>query len=262
MLSGEMRRLLALLAVTAAGAPALTGCGGGAAGASGRPDLKVSAAASLQQALTAYGDAFAGARARFSFAGSDALAAQIRAGARPDVYAAANAQLPAALHAEGLVEAPVAFARNRLTLAAPAGDGHVRSLADLARPGVTLAIGSPTVPIGSYTRTVLRRLPAAQANAILANARSQEPDVAGIVGKVSQGAVDAGFVYVSDVRAAKGAVRAIALPDRLQPEVTYAAAVVAGTRHAAAARAFVAGLASAAGRRDLLAAGFLPPGGR
>ena len=37
--------------------------------------------------------------------------------------------------------------------------------------------------------------------AILANVRSNEPDVAGVVGKVAQGAVDAGFVYVTDIRA-------------------------------------------------------------
>jgi molybdate transport system substrate-binding protein len=259
-----MHRLLVPLALAAALALALAGCGdgrGGRASAGGRPDLKVSAAASLQTALTAYGDAFGEARARFSFAGSDELAAQIRAGARPDVYAAANAKLPDALHAEGLVATPVAFARNRLALAVPAKGARVAGLADLARPGVTLAIGSPTVPIGAYTRTVLGRLPAAQAKAILANARSQEPDVAGIAGKLTQGAVDAGFVYVSDVRASKGALRAIALPDRLQPEVTYEAAVVAGTRHAAAARAFVRGLVAGAGQRDLRAAGFLAPSG-
>jgi molybdate transport system substrate-binding protein len=256
-----MRRLLAVTAVTVLATLLLSGCGGdGSASTASRPDLKVSAAASLQRALTAYGDGFDQARARFSFAGSDELAAQIRAGGRPDVYAAANAKLPDALHAEGLVDAPVAFARNRLTLAVPAHGARVASLADLARPGVTLAIGSPTVPIGAYPRTVLDRLPAAQGKAILANARSQEPDVAGIVGKVSQGAVDAGFVYVSDVQASKGELKAVALPDSLQPEVTYEAAVVRGTRHAAAARAFVAGLVTGAGQRALRAAGFLPPG--
>ena len=39
-----------------------------------------------------------------------------------------------------------------------------------------------------------------QSEAILANVRSEEPDVAGITGKLTQGAVDAGFLYASDVR--------------------------------------------------------------
>ena len=52
---------------------------------------------------------------------------------------------------------------------------------------------------------MLDGLPAEQREAILANVRSNEPDVAGVVGKVAQGAVDAGFVYVTDVRARRAA---------------------------------------------------------
>ena len=52
------------------------------------------------------------------------------------------------------------------------------------------------MPIGAYTREVLGRLGRAERAAILANVRSNEPDVAGVVGKLTQGAVDAGFVYV------------------------------------------------------------------
>jgi molybdate transport system substrate-binding protein len=115
------------------------------------------------------------------------------------------------------------------------------------------------VPIGSYTRTVLERLPAAQRRAILAGVRSQEPDVAGIVGKLTQGAVDAGFVYVSDVRGAGGRLRAIELPGALQPSVAYGVAVVRGSEHAEQARAFVDGLLRGAGRGALADAGFEPP---
>jgi len=226
------------------------GCGGG-----GSPTLRVSAAASLQRAFTAYGEDFRPARASFSFAGSDELAAQIRQGAKPDVFASANTALPDALYREGRVERPLRFAANRLVLAAPAG-GDVRSLAGAERPGTTIAVGSPTVPVGAYTRQVLARLGPGRARAILANVRSREPDVAGIVAKLTQGSVDAGFVYVTDVRAAGGRLRAIQLPARAQPRVVYAAAVVRGTQHPRQARAFVRGLASARGRRALLAAGF------
>lgn len=249
-----MRGLLAIVAIVSVLA---AGCGDG--DDDERPDLLVSAAASLKQAFTAYGDAFTPARARFSFAGSDDLAAQIRTGARPDVFAAANAKLPDALFREGLVERPVAFARNRLAVAVPADGPRVRTLADLGRGGVTIAVGAAAVPIGSYTRDVLGRLPAARARAILRNVRSEEPDVAGIVGKVSEGAVDAGFVYVSDIAGSQGRLRAIALPAALQPEVTYEAAVVKGTEHVDQARAFLAGLLDGRGARALRDDGFLPP---
>jgi len=122
-----------------------------------------------------------------------------------------------------------------------------------------LAIGSASVPIGTYTRTVLAKLPASESAAIMKNVRSEEPDVAGIVGKLTQGAVDAGFVYVSDVRGAGGKLKAITLPDALQPTVAYGAAVVKGAKHGDAAKSFIDGLVKGDGRKALAAAGFLPP---
>ncbi len=249
----RVRRLaVALMAVVL---PTVAGCGGGNA----KPELTVSAAASLKRAFTRYGEHFEPARTRLSFAGSDELAAQIRQGVRPDVFAAANRELPDQLHAKGLIGAPTIFAANRLVLAVPASSSRVRSLEDLTRAGVTVATGSASVPVGRYTRKVLAGLPAGQAKAILSHVRSNEPDVAGVVGKLSQGAVDAGFVYVTDVAAAGGRLRTIELPAMLRPQVAYAVAVVTGARHAKQATAFVAGLLSGEGRRSLAAAGFEPP---
>ncbi len=203
---------------------AAAGCGGGDDGESGQ--LVVSAAASLQQAFTDYAHD-AGIDARQSFAGSDELAAQIRQGVKPDVYAAANTTLPDQLNEEGLVEKPVIFATNSLVLAVPEGS-EITSIEDLTSPGTAIAVGDPEVPVGSYTREVLDRLPPEQANAILANVGSEEPDVSGIVGKLTQGAVDAGFLYVTDVTATDGQLRAIPLPPALEPDVAYGAAVVTG----------------------------------
>jgi molybdate transport system substrate-binding protein len=252
-----VRRARSAALATAGLALALAGCGG--SGGGGRPALVVSAATSLKQAFTSYGGGFAPAHVRLSFGGSDELAAQIRAGAAPDVFASANTKLPQALFAAGKVDRPVVFAGNRLVIAVPANSTKVRSLSDLARPGVQLAIGSPTVPIGAYTRKVLTRLPPARARAVLANVKSEEPDVGGIVGKVAEGAADAGFTYVTDVRAAGGRLRAVPIPAGLEPQVAYGVAVVRGTHHPEQARAFVRGLLSGAGRQALLRAGFQPP---
>jgi molybdate transport system substrate-binding protein len=245
-------RPVAALLVAAA---VLAGCG-----RSGKPTLTVSAAASLQKALTAYGGQFTQATARFSFAGSDALAAQIEQGVRPDVFAAANTKLPDLLYAKGLVDRPVVFTANKLVLAVPAGSAKVRSITDIEKPGVTLVVGTPTVPVGDYTDAVLARLPAAQRSAIEANIKDRESDVTGIVGKLTQGAADAGFLYATDVKATAGKLAAIDLPASLQPKVAYGIAVVKGTAHASQARQFIDGLISGQGRRDLLADGFLAPG--
>jgi molybdate transport system substrate-binding protein len=229
----------------------LAGCGGGAG------DLRVSAAASLRLAFTRYAHEFEPPRVRLAFAGSDALAAQIEQGLRPDVFASANTVLQRRLRREGLVEAPVVFASNRLVLAVPRGSS-ITGLASLEHPGVSVAVGAAGVPVGAYTATVLGRLPAAERALIEANVRDREPDVTGIVGKLAAGAVDAGFLYATDVAASAGRIRAIALPPALEPQVAYGAAVVRGSSHRAAAERFLAGLLSGAGRAELLHAGFLP----
>ena len=98
-------------------------------------------------------------------------------------------------------------------------------------PGVRIAVGAPTVPGRAPTRARSSRAWAPEAaRRIERNIRSNEPDVAGVIGKVAQGAVDAGFVYVTDVRAAGGRLRAIEIPARLRPQVVYGAAVVEGHR--------------------------------
>ncbi len=144
-------------------------------------------------------------------------------------------------------------------IAVPADGDRVASLEDLDDPGVRIAAGAPGVPVGGYTRDLLARLGPREAAAIERNVRSNEPDVSGVVGKVAQGAVDAGFVYVTDVRASGGRLRAVRLPGRLRPDVVYAVAVVKGARRRAEARAFVEGLLSGAGRQALARAGFAPP---
>ncbi len=221
--------------------------------------LVVSAAASLEPAFTAYVDE-AGIDAKMSFAGSDDLAAQIQQGVTPDVYAAANTSLPDELYADDLVAKPTVFATNELVLAVPSGSS-IGSLDQLTAPGVTLAIGDEGVPVGDYTREVLAGLPASESEAILDNVRSLEPDVAGIVGKLTQGAVDAGFVYITDVVATDGELEAIELPAKLQPDVAYGAAVVEGAENPEGAEAFIDGLLDGDGAEALEQAGFAPPPG-
>jgi molybdate transport system substrate-binding protein len=123
---------------------------------------------------------------------------------------------------------------------------------------VKIAIGSESVPIGSYARDTLAKLPPAEAKAILANVRSNEPDVKGIVGKLTQGAVDAGFVYVTDVNAAGGELKAIDLPAAVEPEVTYEAGVVKGAKHPDEARTYVDDLVGGACAGAMRDAGFGP----
>jgi len=232
---------------------ALAGCGGG-----GEPQLTVFAASSLREPLGDYAETFAGAEVRSSFAGSDTLAAQIRQGAGPDVFAAADNADPAELHRESLVGKPVPFAANQLVIAVPKGS-EIDSIEDLTEPGTSVLIGDPSVPVGSYTREALSRLPASERRAILANVRSEEPEVSAVVAKLAGGAADAGFVYVTDVEAAAGELRTVPLPASLRPEIAYAAAVVSGSGERQLAQRYLDGLLEGEGETALRRAGFLPP---
>jgi molybdate transport system substrate-binding protein len=241
------------------------GCGGdddngGGGSSSGPARLVVSAASSMTNALEECGPKFGddqNADVKMSFAGSDELAAQIQQGAKVDVYAAANTKLPDQLHADGRLGKPVEFATNELVLAVPK-HSDIASLDDLTKDGTKIAIGSESVPIGSYTRETLSKLPPDEEKAILANVRSNEPDVKGIVGKLTQRAADAGFVYVTDVDATNGALEAIDLPSDLEPQVTYAAGAVSKAKQPALARKFVEGLTRGACADSLEKAGFGP----
>ncbi len=235
--------------VLASGLAVTAGCGGES---EGEEPLTVFAAASLTEVFERLAP-----EARFSFAGSDELATQIREGARADVYAAASDRHAAELHGEGLVEAPQAFASNRLVVVVPARNpAQIDSLDDLARDGIKLVTGAEGVPIGDYTRAVLE---AAGRTDILARVASEEEDVRGVLGKVRLGEADAGFVYATDARAAGDDVRTIELPAAIHAAVTYPVAVVRESERRDEAEAFVELLLSPRGQAVLREAGFAPP---
>ena len=192
---------------------------------------------------------------RFQFAGSNQLALQISRGAPADVFASASPVYTQSLFRDGLLEKPRTFATNSLVLAVPRSNpAKIRSVFDLPkRPKLKLVVAGQQVPIGLYTREVLKRLALLR---VLRKAVSQEPDVKGIVGKLALGEADAGFVYATDVRAASSRLLAIPLPKRSQPTVRYEVAVVKGSKNRAAALELVADLLSTDGRRELRNAGF------
>jgi molybdate transport system substrate-binding protein len=191
---------------------------------------------------------------KYSFGGSDTLAAQIRLGAPADVFAAANSSLPDKLYAQGLVEKPIVFTTNRLVLVTPrANPAGITSVFDLRKPGVKLLIGTATVPIGSYTRTILRNLALTD---VLSNVVSQETDVRSILGKIALGEADAGFVYATDARTVADKVGVIRLPAWAQPPIRYEIAVVKSTTRRQDAVAFIAKVLAKPGQAKLRAAGF------
>jgi molybdate transport system substrate-binding protein len=219
-------------------------------GSSAPPRLNVYAASSLTEVFRRVDW-----RPAYNFAGSNQLALQIRQGAPADVFASAAPSFTQELFRERRVERPRTFATNTLVLAIPRSNpAGIRSVFDLRRRGVKLVIGTSRVPIGAYTRKVLRNL---GLTSVLSRVVSEEPDAKSIVGKIGLGEADAGFVYRTDVQPVRGRVTAIAIPARAQPKVRYELAVVASSRNEAAARHWVRMiLTNPRARRFLRQAGF------
>lgn len=230
----------------------------GAASLNPSGTVTVLAAASLTTAFQtmagAFEKAYPGAKVALSFAGSSTLAQQIQQGAPADVFASADeANMQKLVEAGALAAAPRMFAHNQLQIIVAAGNPkHIAGLADLTKPGLTIALCGPTVPCGRY---------AAEAFAtagVAPPAASQELDVKAVLNKVSMGEVDAGIVYVTDVRAAAGKVEGVDIPVSSNVMARYPIAVVKNAPNAAAAEAFVAFVVSPEGQRLLARFGFLP----
>ena len=245
-----MRRSLAVagllaLAVLGTGAGAVPG---GDDRAAGRP--VVLAAASLTEVLPRIVP-----EAAYSFGSSNSLAEQIRRGAPFDVYLSASPLYTQALFREGLARKPVAFATNSLVVIVPRSNpARIKTVFDLAkRPKLRLVVAGPKVPIGLYTREVLKRLGLLR---VLKKTVSFEPDVKGIVGKVALGQADAGFVYRTDVAPVADRTRAISIPARAQPTVVYELAIATKPVDTEAAQDFVISVLGPDGRRLLRAARF------
>jgi len=193
---------------------------------------------------------------KYSFGASSTLATQITQGAPADVFASANTTIPDQLFGKKLVLKPVVFTRNRLVLVVPESNpAAIHSVYDLKKRGVKLVIAAASVPVGSYTLQVLKRM---GLTSVLANVVSQESDVRGVLAKVALGEADAGFVYSTDAKTTPGKVNVIKIPAWAQPKVTYSMAVVASSTHKTAAKKFIKEILSRAGQKKLLAAGFLP----
>lgn len=236
----------------------LAGCG-----ASDPDDTVVLAAASLTEAFGEIAEAYErghpGAQVVLEFAASSTLAAQVRAGAPFDVLATADEPTMAEAWGAGGVQPPVAFATNRLVVIVPSDNpAGLRSIEDLARPGVEVVLAERNVPVGAYARRAFEALGIAQA--VEANVVSNALDVKAVAAAVSLGEADAGIIYATDVTPAlRGSVRVFPVPGRASVRAVYAIAIAAEPEHPAGAGAFLDQVRSESGRAILAAHGFGPP---
>jgi molybdate transport system substrate-binding protein len=258
---------LAAIVMLVAGCSSSSGPGGSAGGAArvgSRPGsavtgtITVLAAASLQDAFTTLGREFEkahpGTTVKFSFGASSDLAAQINQGAPADVFASASSKNMQQVVGAGGASKPSDFAKNVMEVAVPPSNpAHVSSVTDLARSSVKVALCQPQVPCGAVAAEVFKNAEIAVKPVTL------EPDVKSTLSKVELNEVDAGMVYVTDVRAAGSKVKGVVIPTRLNASTEYPIAELTKAHNPAAAKAFIDLVLSPPGQSVLTADGFEKP---
>src|SRR5262245_55276575 len=198
-------------------------------GRAGGATLTVFAASSLRDVFGELGTSFErahpGVKAQFNFAGSQELRTQIEQGAPADVFASADGKHMDAAHRAGLVDAPKLFATNTPVIVVPADNpANVKSLSDLTRVK-RLVIGTPEVPIGTYTLQILDKAKAKLGPdfpaRVQARVASREFNVRQVLTKVRLGEADAGIVYRTDARCAGDKVKIVEIPAEFNVRAEY-----------------------------------------
>lgn len=200
--------------------------------------ITVSAAASLTNVFPVIAEAFSESyphiEVTFNFGPSNGLVEQVRAGAPIDVLATADEVTMTQAARDGLTQRTVLFARNTLMIAVPEGNpARIRSLADLQKGSVAVALCNRQVPCGHLAERLLAH------NRVRITPVTREVDVRGVLGKVMADEVDAGIVYSTDISAFSGEVDGIRIPAEENVFTNYPIARVTDSRKAAAADAFI-----------------------
>ena len=221
--------------------------------------IVVFAAASLKPAFTQISQQFKtdnpGSGVDFDFGGSSELATQLTQGATADVFASADtAQMETVTRAGLLAGNPTNFASNTLVIVtAPANPKNIGSLADLAKPGLSVVICQKPVPCGSATQRIEDK-PRVRLNPV-----SEELSVTDVLNKVTTGQADAGLVYVTDAHSAGTKVTTVNFPEAAGAVNVYPIGVLKKAPKATLAQKFVALVTSDAGEQILAQSGFAKP---
>ncbi|MDT5229373.1 MAG: molybdate transport system substrate-binding protein [Mycobacterium sp.] len=191
----------------------------------------------------------------FNFATSAELANKLAQGAKADVFASADsAQMDTVVKADLGSRDPVNFASNTLVIVTAPGDPkQVRSFADLAKPDVRVAVCQASAPCGAGVQHI------EDDTGVHLNPVSEESIGAAVLARVTDGAADAGLVYLTDARKAGDAVGTVRFPEAAEAVNIYPIVALRNAAQPALAQKFVDLVTGATGQQVLSQAGFAEP---
>lgn len=142
----------------------------------------------------------------FNNAGSGTLVTQLAEGAPADVLITADTASMEQAVEDGSVVDPVEFLENSMVMIVPADNpADISSIEDLSGD-IDLVLCDPSVPCGAVSEALIAD------NDLELDPVSLESAVGDVVGKVTNGEADAGWVYLTDAAAAGDQVEVIDIP--------------------------------------------------
>jgi molybdate transport system substrate-binding protein len=211
---------------------------------------------------------YPGHKVVFNLDGTQALRTQVQNGAYADVFISASKTYTTELTNGGyFLNATVKpLTSNYVIVILPANNpANIKSLTDLAKPGVKIAMADKSVPVGTATAAVIGNVAKSTGygeswnTSVYSNVVTYETSEPAVAGKVQLGEVDAGFVYESTYTAGKDKYLAVTIPKAVNYLQTYQIAVMKGSTSKGAAADFENFmLATNGGQQDLRDYGFRP----
>ncbi len=222
-------------------------------------DLVVFAAASMTETLNQIKETYEaenpGVTLTYNFDSSGTLKTQIQEGAECDLFISAGQKqmdqlditADASVNTEGLDfvddSTRIDLLENKVTLVVPEGNEKgietFEQLAGLLKDGdVLLAMGNSDVPVGQYTQKIFAYYGLDEQELANAGKLTYGTNVKEVTTQVAQSSVDCGVIYCTDAFSA-GLTVVDSATAEMCGQVIYPAAVLKGSAHPEAAKAFL-----------------------
>jgi len=197
---------------------------------------------------------------------TNTLIKRLAAGESADLFAFVGKQELDAAVKSGLITADRerVFARNKIMLVVSKDNtANIRTIKDLGRPGLKVAVAGQDVPIGKFSMECLSYLDNDLSfgigfrSRVLKNVVSQEGDVRTVLNKVMKKEADVGIVYISDLRGRDAdSIIGIEIPDEYNVRAEYYIAPLLKSSQSDLNDAFIDLIFSNTGRTILMKRGF------
>jgi molybdate transport system substrate-binding protein len=221
--------------------------------------ITVFASSAMIKSLTAIGKQFEsenpGTSVEFIFAGSSELSAELSDGNDADVFVSGDHDNMSAIASAGLIDStPVPIAANSLVIATAAGNhDNLASFADLARPGVRVALCGAPGTCASATRQL------EDGTGVRLHPQNIDTTDIDVLKDITSGKVDAGLVFKTDALTAGDSVSWFAFPEAADATVTSWIAPMKNSNQAELATKFILDVTGPTGRKVFADDGFAEP---